>query len=390
MIQFSFSSVLMTVLTSNLLLILVALFFRNEKTLARVGYRLTAVYCAVTLIRLLFPCELPFTKTVVLPSGISNLFALLRHPYEVIPGIRLSAWEIFCFLWLGGSILYIALFLFQYKILKHLALRNSRDITGQEPYASLLRKVCNGKRYDRIRLCISPYADAPMIIGLLNPIILLPRDAEPTDMDVMYALRHEVCHYMHHDLWLKFGINCLVVAYWWNPFTHLLNRQIDTLLEIRVDTSIISEGEDASIGYVTSMLHYMSGSRGNSNTTPRHMRMFLEKRSDLKHRLHMIQCNGRKPNFLLSFLMLLVVLSLYLGSYLVIFENCSYAPLYKESEAYIVPNQENCYAIKNADGTYNIYFVDWKVFETVNSLDHYQGIEIYSSEEEYNEKTQNL
>ena len=78
MIQFSFSSVLMTVLTSNLLLILVALFFRNEKTLARVGYRLTAVYCAVTLIRLLFPCELPFTKTVVLPSGISNLMKSFR------------------------------------------------------------------------------------------------------------------------------------------------------------------------------------------------------------------------------------------------------------------------------------------------------------------------
>ena len=88
MIQFSFSSVLMTVLTSNLLLILVALFFRNEKTLARVGYRLTAVYCAVTLIRLLFPCELPFTKTVVLPSGISNLFALLRH---LMKSFRVSA-----------------------------------------------------------------------------------------------------------------------------------------------------------------------------------------------------------------------------------------------------------------------------------------------------------
>ncbi len=92
MIQFSFSSVLMTVLTSNLLLILVALFFRNEKTLARVGYRLTAVYCAVTLIRLLFPCELPFTKTVVLPSGISNLFALLRHPSS-LRNIRINCLE---------------------------------------------------------------------------------------------------------------------------------------------------------------------------------------------------------------------------------------------------------------------------------------------------------
>ncbi len=390
MIQFSFSSVLMTILTSNLLLILVTLFFRNEKMLARVGYRLTAVYCAVTLIRLLFPCELPFTKTVVLPSGISNLFSLLRHPYEVIPGIRLSVWEVFCFLWLGGSILYIALFLLQYKLLKNLALRNSRDITEQEPYASLLREICGGKRYDRIRLRISPYAETPMIIGLLNPIILLPRDAESTDMDVMYALRHEVCHYMHHDMWLKFGVNCLIAAYWWNPFTHLLNRQIDTLLEIRVDASVISEGEEASIGYVTSMLHYMAGSRGNSDSTPKYMTMFLEKRSDLGHRLHMIQCNGKKPNFLLSFLMLLVVLSLYLGSYLVIFENCSYDPLYQESESYIVPDEENCYAIKNADGTYNVYFVDWDVFETVNSLNHYQGIEIYSSEEEYNEKTQNL
>lgn len=389
MIQFSFSSVLMTILTSNLLLILVTLFFRNEKMLARVGYRLTAVYCAVTLIRLIFPYELPFTKTVLLPSGVSDLFSMLRHPYEVVPGIYLSVWKVFCFLWLGGSILYIALFLLQYKLLKNLALRNSQDITEQEPYASLLREICGGKRYDRIRLHISPYAETPMIIGLLNPIILLPRDAEPTDIDVMYALRHEVCHYMHHDMWLKFGVNCLIAAYWWNPFTHLLNRQIDTLLEIRVDASVISEGEDASIGYVTSMLHYMSGSRGNSDSTPKYMTMFLEKRSDLRHRLHMIQCNGKKPNFLLSFLILLVVLSLYLGSYLVIFENCSYDPLYQESESYIVPDQENCYAIENADGTYNIYFINWETPETVASLEHYHGIEVYSSEEERNEKVQN-
>lgn len=90
MIQFSFSSVLMTVLASNLLLILVTLLFRNVEMLTRIGYKLTAVYCAITLMRLLLPCELPFTKTVLLPAGISSLFSMLRHRYDIIPGLRLS------------------------------------------------------------------------------------------------------------------------------------------------------------------------------------------------------------------------------------------------------------------------------------------------------------
>ena len=65
MIRFSLSSVLMTVLVSNLLLIVISLLFRNEKILARIGFRLTAMFCIITLIRLLLPLELPFAKTVI-------------------------------------------------------------------------------------------------------------------------------------------------------------------------------------------------------------------------------------------------------------------------------------------------------------------------------------
>ena len=73
MIHFSLSSVLMTVLVSNLLLVLISLLFRNEDVLAKIGFRLTAIFCIITLIRLVLPLELPFAKTVILPKVLSDV-----------------------------------------------------------------------------------------------------------------------------------------------------------------------------------------------------------------------------------------------------------------------------------------------------------------------------
>lgn len=81
MIHFSFSSVLMTVLMSNVLLIAITFCFRNEKLLMNIGYKLMAVFCLVTLVRLLFPFELPVTVTLAFPRVISNAIAAVRHPW---------------------------------------------------------------------------------------------------------------------------------------------------------------------------------------------------------------------------------------------------------------------------------------------------------------------
>lgn len=85
MIHFSFSSVLMTFLVSNLLLVVISLLFRNENILAKLGFRLTAIFCIITLIRLLLPLELPFTKTVILPKALSEVLFAIRHRYNVFP-----------------------------------------------------------------------------------------------------------------------------------------------------------------------------------------------------------------------------------------------------------------------------------------------------------------
>lgn len=255
MIHFSLSSVLMTVLVSNLLLVLISLLFRNEDVLAKIGFRLTAIFCIITLIRLVLPLELPFAKTVIYPAAISNVISKVRHLHSILPGFPISIWYIFCLVWLVGSIYRLSkLFYGQHKV-RMLVREHSKDVTKQEPYASILKDLCTERQRKRIRLRTTKFVNVPMIMGLCNALILLPADIDSSDEDVMFALRHEVYHYVHHDLWLKFAVNCLAAAYWWNPFTHLLSKRISILLEMRVDDSIISEGEDTFIGYLSSMLH---------------------------------------------------------------------------------------------------------------------------------------
>ena len=104
MIHFSFSSVMMTILVSNLLLVVISLLFRNEDILARIGFRLTAIFCIITLVRFLFPYELPFTRTIILPAVLSNMLFVLRHQHEIFPGFLLSVWNVFCVVWLVESI----------------------------------------------------------------------------------------------------------------------------------------------------------------------------------------------------------------------------------------------------------------------------------------------
>lgn len=96
MIHISFSSIIMTVFMSNVLLIILNICFRNDNLLVNIRYKLLAVFCTMTLLRFLFPFELPITQTIALPSSISNLVQTLRYPYTFSQEIRLSIWNIFC------------------------------------------------------------------------------------------------------------------------------------------------------------------------------------------------------------------------------------------------------------------------------------------------------
>ena len=386
--HFSFSSVLMTLLASNLLLIPISLLFRNEKLLAEIGYKVMIVFCIVTLVRLLFPCELPFTRTVILPALFSDALSLLRHRHEIIPGFQVSISDVLCVGWFAISIFFLISYVWRQIKLRALVLRNGRDVTREDPYAAILGALCSEKERRHLRLRLFPFAQTPMITGLRKPIILLPQNTTPAAKDLLFALRHELYHYRHHDLGLKFLVGCVSAFYWWNPFCHILSRQVDTLQDMQVDASIVADGDEAATGYMSTIMYYLKHSKDSGDYLSQSEEPAFDGKNILTRRIHMMQRPKTKPNYLVSVALLLLVFGMYIGSYLIVFENYSNMPEITESESYIVPEGPNSYAIPNADGTYTVYLFDGRCTEIVDSLEYYPDIVIYSSKEEHDETVQ--
>lgn len=386
MVHFSFSSVFMAVFMSNLMLAVVVLCLRNVQLLVRVGYRLVAVLCAVTLARFLFPFELPITRTVQLPRCLSLAVMAVQHPFYTRGGISVSAWTLFCVAWLAGGIVSVSRQVRDQAVVRGICLRLGTDVTGREPYASMLDKLCTPRQRGRVRLLMMDGLESPMVFGLWKPVVLLPAGMDVSDSDVLYALRHELYHCVNHDLWAKFAVGCLAAAYWWNPFSRKLSRQVGALMEMRIDDAILSEDADTARGYLDSLISYIreAGSRPGPLQPPG---LFSDGKSALHRRVCMIGSRGRKPSYPLCALVLLLVLGLYVGSYLFVLE--AFASPTDTADSYVVTDNDNCFAVQNADGTYDIYLSDGTYIETIDSLEYFpQDIKTYSSKEEYYEEMQ--
>lgn len=106
---YTFSTVLMAFLASNILILLISLAFLNRNVLANAGSRLLAVLSGVVILRLLLPIEFPFTVNVNLPQILSDPLAIFCESCIEIWGIHVSCWHIFELIWVCGILVNLAL-----------------------------------------------------------------------------------------------------------------------------------------------------------------------------------------------------------------------------------------------------------------------------------------
>lgn len=381
MLNYSFSTVLMTVLTSTVLIGIIAACFHNKKVLISIGYKLIGAFLLLTLIRFIIPLEMPFTRTILLPKWLSAAILFIRHPFFTLGSLKISVWFVFECIWLCGSV-FTAIKIIRRRITFHRGIiRYGKNVTDKEPYVSVLRKVCDSHKND-LRIIRVFGLDTPQQYGVFHPSILIPAELELTDSELYYTICHEFSHYKRRDFLIKFGMNILVAIYWWNPLCHVLSQQVDVMLEMHVDEKLTLSDPNIKKEYVETLMHigYNIAAIQEQSLKPSYLvsPKAVADFDELIKRVHILYRDEKdiKRSKLISAPLFGVVAALFLFSYCFIFE-AHY--LLNEYELETPEIQEaEMYAVTSEDGAYDIYW-NSQLIEHVDSLDYYPGVPIIDS-----------
>ena len=91
-----------------------------------------------------------------------------------------------------------------------------------------------------IELCVNPLISSPLLIGFFHPCIVLP-SVDISEKDFQYIVLHELTHYKRRDMFYKWLVQVTVCLHWFNPFVHLMSREITKACEFSCDEAVLTK-----------------------------------------------------------------------------------------------------------------------------------------------------
>ncbi len=389
MIHFSFSTVYMTVITCTIMIALLAIYFRVAKLMVNAGYRLLIFVAILCLFRLWVPVEFPFTTNVYFSSGVSRIVSQIRHPLFSIRRFNVSIWSIIAGIWLISFVVIALIYLRSELALSYAIRKSGVDITHNYHNLDAINHACaKNKKAKTFHVVMVDGITSPMVYGISSPVILIPKGVvlmnfPPEEFE--YILYHEISHFYQHDLITKRVLSILCLIYWWNPFCRILSKRFDIAMEMRVD-NMITNSDASAIATYTKCLIKLYQYAVDSDPAPRKKiptaMPLIENEEQLIKRFEMMKASTEKPPKtakLWRICLITAIIVTFISSYLFILEPSYMPPEIAASTIRIT--DANGYAVKTADGDYDIYY-DGYFLETTDNLDYYESdMPIYTEDE---------
>lgn len=388
MLHFTFSTVLMALIASSLIIALISAVFLHSKTMVCTGYKLLGAFVGLTIFRMFFPFELPFAANIYFSHNLSRAISFFLQPQIHFFNTAVSIWNIFEAVWIVGIIYKFILIITDYRHTQDYILKYGQEFTEDLKYKTILDTICaQHNRKNNFHVLKLPNISVPFIFGLKTPYIVLPKELSITADDLYYVLYHEAMHHFHHDLLIK-GLLCILsIIYWWNPLFSILYKQTNTLLEMNIDGLITHKEQDITVEYASSLLNIKKKTLECTSPIPHLFKkdscfLIQPQDKDLKKRFSMLLCDfAAYKKVSVKIILTLLITGVYLASYVVIFEAYYHPPQLYEKPL-IVPDKDNTYFIKIDEHHYEVYLYGIYA-ETVDSLDSYSDkIKIYNKEGE--------
>lgn len=138
------------------------------------------------------------------------------------------------YIWLLGA---ISIFLFNVFIyIKFLKIIHLNNMPSLDSDIIALNNILTRKRNVTIKR--NSYVTTPMLLGVLNPCIIIPNNNYDEEQ-LKNILLHETTHLVHYDVvikWLSLIATCI---HWFNPLIYLLRKEISNACELACDETVI-------------------------------------------------------------------------------------------------------------------------------------------------------
>jgi beta-lactamase regulating signal transducer with metallopeptidase domain len=187
-------------------------------------------------------------------------------------------------LWLAGAIIFAAK-----AAINGLRLRRLRDGATLTSLADLdcAECDCEALRTGKVSLALSDEIRAPILIGVLRPMIVFPADisgwTSPVERCAM--LRHELAHVERQDHYVNLFQTVLGAVFFFHPLARYACRQLTVEREIACDDHVVGSGAEAE-AYAESIVK--SAERSVGALSGAHQLALFSARHILERRIEMI------------------------------------------------------------------------------------------------------
>lgn len=146
----------------------------------------------------------------------------------------------------------------------------------------------------RVRVVTSDVAEPPFTMGVLRPVVFVPRRILEDETLVESVIAHELVHVAHYDaLWLR-GQQLVVAVYFFNPLIWLYGARIDQERERCCDLRVLSLGRIGAREYARSLVDVLRLGLARSGVPAMHM---PQRRFQMRVR-NILESDGARPRLL--------------------------------------------------------------------------------------------
>lgn len=99
------------------------------------------------------------------------------------------------------------------------------------------------KKFENLSLDVRfvPEFNTPAIIGLTNPIIIIPKNINYSYSELRLVLLHELYHLYRRDHLIRFSQNIVVILFWYLPPIYLFRKEAIRYCELSCDEYILCD-----------------------------------------------------------------------------------------------------------------------------------------------------